>query len=277
MSLSRLIKRRDKVPFAQWGDELKHFELPVDGRVDYARWLHPYEMTKSIHQSEVEGLRHFIKPGDFAIDIGAHTGDTTLPMALAAGKTGCVLALEPNPYVYEVLKKNAQLNPEKTNIVPQCLAATEYDGNFVFHYTDASYCNGGFRSQQLWPLFRRQHALTVRGRVLANLLEQDFAEWLPRLTYVKVDAEGYDCAILKSILPILVETRPVIRTEVFRKLLASERRDLFDLLADNGFDLFRYEEGAQPRGIPMTRDKLTAEKHFDLLALPRERDLAKAA
>ena len=34
--------------------------------------------------------------------IGAHIGDTTLPIALAAGKKGFVLALEPNPYVFHV-------------------------------------------------------------------------------------------------------------------------------------------------------------------------------
>lgn len=269
MSLARLFKRREKVAFAEWGSEVATFNLPQDGPVDYAQWLHPYETTKTIEQSEVDGLRRFIRPGDFAIDIGAHTGDTTVPMAVAAGKHGCVLALEPNPYVFKVLEKNADLNLDKTHIVPKCLAATEHDGNFVFHYSDASYCNGGFRSQQRWPLFRRQHALVVKGRILSNLLRHDFSDWLPKLSYVKVDAEGYDCAILRSILPILLETRPVIRTEVFRKLLASERRELYDLLADNGFEVFRFEGGRQPQGSPVSRDKLTAEKHFDILALPR--------
>lgn len=269
MSLSRLFKRREKVPFAEWGSQVAMFDLPGDGPVEYAQWLHPYETTKSIEQGEIDGLRRFIRPGDFAIDIGAHTGDTTVPMALAAGKQGCVLGLEPNPYVFKILKENAGLNLDKTHIVPKCLAATEYDGNFVFHYSDASYCNGGFRSQQRWPLFRRKHALTVKGRVLANLLREDFTDWLPKLSYVKVDAEGYDCTILKSIMPILLETRPVIRTEVFRKLLASERRELFDLLADNGFEVFRYEGGEQPQGAPISREKLTSEKHFDILARPK--------
>ncbi|MEQ8209341.1 MAG: FkbM family methyltransferase [Lacipirellulaceae bacterium] len=277
MSLSRLFKRREKVPFAQWGSQVSTFELPQEGSVDYAQWLHPYETTKSIDQSEIDGLKQFIRPGDFAIDIGAHTGDTTVPMALAAGKQGCVLALEPNPYVFEILKENAGLNLDKTHIVPQCLAATEHDGNFVFHYSDASFCNGGFRSQQRWPLFRRKHALKVKGRILANLLRDEFAGWLPKLAYVKVDAEGYDCAILKSILPILLDTRPVIRTEVFRKLLASERRELFDLLADNGFEVFRYEGGESPQGASISREKLTAEKHFDILAVPRAEARNQAA
>ena len=269
MSWRRLFHRRKSVPFAEWGFQVRDFRLPEEGLVQYAQWQHPRERTQVIIQQEVDGLRQYIRPGDFAIDIGAHTGDTTVPIALAAGRSGCVLALEPNPYVFKVLQMNAGLNPAATNIVPECFAATEQDGAFVFHYGDASYCNGGFRSQQRWKFFRRRYPLSVAGRNLLRVLQQDYAARLPQLSYVKVDAEGYDRAILASILPVLLQYRPVIRTEVFRKLLASERYRLFDLLSDSGYELFRYEGGADPMGAPVRRDGITAERHFDVLAIPR--------
>jgi FkbM family methyltransferase len=228
-------------------------------------------------QEEIDGLRQFIREGDFAIDVGAHSGDTTVPIALAAGATGCVLALEPNPYVFKTLEKNATLNREKARIVPQCFAATEEEGSFVFHYTDASFNNGGFRSQQRWKLYRRQYPLEVVGRNLLRVLREEFAAWLPKLAYVKVDAEGYDRAILASIMPILRERRPVVRAEVFRKLMAGERHALFDLLAENGYELFRFEGGVRPQGTRLDRAQLTAEKHFDLLAIPRTRAERSAA
>ena len=81
MSLRRLFRRRKEVPFAKWGHEVRQFELPEDGLVEYAQWLHPYETPKQITQDDVNGLRQFIRPGDFVIDVGAHTGDTTVPMA----------------------------------------------------------------------------------------------------------------------------------------------------------------------------------------------------
>ena len=277
MSLRRLFHPRKKVPFAQWGCRVRDFQLPADGLVQYAQWLHPYETPKSILQAEVDGLRRFLHPGDFAIDIGAHTGDTTVPMALAAGASGCVLALEPNPHVFKVLEVNAALNRDKTHIEPRSFAATHTDGDFVFHYSDASFCNGGFRSQQRWKLFRRRHPLTVTGRRLLPVLRNEFDAWLPKLAYLKVDAEGYDRAILESILPVIRETRPVIRTEVFRKLMASERCALFDLLVDNGYEIFRFEGGASPQGQPIDRERLTAEKHFDVLALPAAKHKQAAA
>ena len=54
-----------------------------------------------------------------------------------------MLALEPKPYVFLILKKNSELNREKTNIVPLMFAATSEPGSFVFHYSDDGFCNGG--------------------------------------------------------------------------------------------------------------------------------------
>src|SRR5579862_4242695 len=99
-----------------YGYKVKSFELPVDGTVEYAQWLHPSETKKEITQASVDALRKFLVSGDVAIDIGAHTGDSTIPIALAVGKQGCVLALEPNRYVFPVLTQNAELNKDKTNI-----------------------------------------------------------------------------------------------------------------------------------------------------------------
>jgi FkbM family methyltransferase len=256
------------VAFADYGYEVHEFDLPYDGLVEYAQWLHPYDVPKFITQPAVDAIRQFVSPGDFVIDVGAHSGDTTVPMALAAGQGGCTLALEPNPYVFKVLDANATLNQDKTNIAPFCCAATQTDGNFVFHYSDAGFCNGGFRSQQRWRFYRRKHALTIQGRNLLDMLQTDFADWLPKLSYIKVDAEGYDRAILESILPIIRQRRPVIRTEVYRKLLARERQELFDLLADACYRIHRFQDDTRPIGELLTRNDLTREKHFDVLALP---------
>lgn len=271
VSLSWLFKRRQRVSFAEFKHEVRQFRLAKEGLVEYAQWLHPYETPKVMTQEAVDAVRCYVEPGDFVIDIGAHTGDTTVPMALAVGPTGCTLALEPNPFVFKVLAKNASLNFDKTNIVPQCYAATEREGRFVFHYSDAAFCNGGFKSQQRWRLFRRRYPLSVEGRNLERVLRTQFADWLPKLSYVKVDAEGYDRAILASILPLLKKCRPVIRTEVFRKLMASERYALYDLLASMGYRIHRFEEGAQPQGESLARDAVTQSKHFDVLAVPQDR------
>jgi FkbM family methyltransferase len=267
MARFRLFRRRPRIGFAEWGYEVRNFSLTSDGVVQYAQWQHPCERVQRITQQEVDGLRQFIRPGDFAIDIGAHTGDTTLPMALAAGSAGCVLALEPNRFVFKVLEANAGLNRDRTHIVPRCLAATAEDGQFVFSYGDASFCNGGMPAGE-WNPFRRKYPLTVQGRNLLHLLKSEFSQWLAKLSYVKVDAEGYDRQILESIAPILRERKPFVRSEVFYKLNRAQRRALFDLLGSCGYQIFRFEGGDKPQGKPIDREHMSAPRHFDILAVP---------
>src|ERR1043165_5951042 len=141
MPLPRLLRPRKRIPFADYGYEMRQLQLPRDGLIDYAHWLHPSNSPTDFTQQAVDALRQFVSPGDFVVDIGAYSGDTTVPMALAAGPGGCTLALEPNPHVFKVLAANAPLNRGKTNIVPRCLAATQNDGQFVFHYCDAAFRN----------------------------------------------------------------------------------------------------------------------------------------
>ena len=39
MSLARLFRRRQPVPFAEWGWEIRNFKLSGEGRVQFAQWL----------------------------------------------------------------------------------------------------------------------------------------------------------------------------------------------------------------------------------------------
>jgi FkbM family methyltransferase len=245
--------------------------LPADGTVQFARWLHPGERPKTITQDSVDALRSFLRAGDVAIDIGAHTGDSTVPMALAAGPGGTVFALEPNPYVFKVLAANAGLNPARTHIVPLMFAAMPADGEFEFEYSDAGYCNGGFHQ----GISRWTHGhfskLRVTGRNLLAYLRRHAPDALPQLRYVKIDTEGYDREVVRSIAALIRETRPYIKTEIYRHLPADQRVGYFDDLLDLGYRMFKCEDGRQYQGQALGRDDLSRWKHFDVFAVPEER------
>ncbi|MCH8187818.1 MAG: FAD-dependent thymidylate synthase [Proteobacteria bacterium] len=154
-------------------------------------------------------------------------------MALAAGTDGCCIALEPNPYVFKVMEINAGLNRDKTNIVALGCAATDSDGTFTFQYSDAAFCNGGYLSKIESKRHGNRFELEVQGRNLEALLRRDYAERLDRLSYVKIDTEGYDRHVIQSLMDVLFEFRPVVRTEVFKNLTLEERRGLFGLLRED--------------------------------------------
>ncbi|WP_192822688.1 FkbM family methyltransferase [Rufibacter sp. LB8] len=262
----KLQKHQLKRTFQEYGAQVKTFQLPHDGAVHYAQWLHPFEGEKEINAQEVAFIRQFIQPGDLALDIGAHTGDTAVPMALACGKTGTLLALEPNPYVFKILQQNAALNPEKTNIVPLNFAATATDGPVVFHYSDASFCNGGDPGR----INKKQHAYTleVTGKNLLSYLQANYAHLLPRFTFLKVDAEGYDKEIVRSLQPLLAQFHPTILGECYHALSKEERTDYFNLLTGLGYQLYRLE-GLFSHSMTKieTPAQMLDKKHFDFLAV----------
>lgn len=255
-----------------YGFEVRSFDLPTEGRVEYAQWLHPGETAKRVDQGSVDELRRFLSPGDVAIDIGAHTGDSTIPIALAVGRTGCVIALEPNPYVFPVLAYNATLNRGKTNIVPCPFAAAPSDGSMEFEYSDAGYCNGG-RHEGI-SRWRHGHAfrLPVQGRDLHAHLQRSHPDLVPRIRYIKVDAEGYDLAILESLTALIADRRPYIKAEVYKHATASQREALFAFLVGHSYTVHRVASEREYLGERIVSASGLAAGHFDIFCLPaRER------
>jgi FkbM family methyltransferase len=262
---------RLKRTFAEYGFTIKNFIVEGFGKVDYAQWLHPLEEPKEITESKIGFYRKLVSPGALVIDIGAHTGDTTVPMSLAAGKTGVVIALEPNPYVFKVLEKNAQLNGDLATIHPYCFAATDVDGEFIFDYSDASFCNGGYLSQLSKRRHGHKYQLTVVGKNLENFLLMNYQRDLHKLQLVKIDAEGYDKQIVKSISGILKQYKPALMAECYRNLSYEERIELFDTISDLGYELFRLENFEENgKRLPIRKENMMDERHFELLAVAKE-------
>ena len=124
----KLARRRNR----KYGYEITENELPGVGRIRYALWQNPLFDQIPFSKELLDFFRTYIPDGSFAIDIGAHVGDTTIPMALASGPTGLTLGFDPNPYVFEILEVNAGLNKSKTNIEAFNYAITSREGKFYF-------------------------------------------------------------------------------------------------------------------------------------------------
>lgn len=266
---NKIRKFRAKRIFDEYGYKIISFTLPVDGKVEYAQWLNPLERMKEITQSRVNFFKQFVKPGDLAIDIGAHTGDTPVPISLAAGKSGKVLALEPNPYIFKILEVNASLNRDKGNIVPLCFAATAEDGEFFYSSSEASFNNGGISQTQSQAHGKFSMGHKIKGVNLEKYLNTNYRDELTKLAFIKIDTEGYDVEVLKSIDNLIGRYKPVVIFECFGELDKTQREALFDSISKHGYKLSyfkEFEEGTQT--LQLTRDDMMKWKHFDICAVP---------
>ncbi len=251
-----------------FGFQVKSFDLASDGSIEYAQWLHPKERGKEIGQASVDALRKFLSPGDVAIDIGAHSGDSTIPIALAVGKGGCVFALEPNRYVFPVLQKNSELNTTKTNIIPLMFAATPEDAEMEFQYSDSGFCNGGrFQGMSKW-IHGHAFKLKVQGRNLQSYLAKEFPQLLPRLRYIKLDTEGYESEVLRSLDGLLSECKPFLKVEVYRKLSSAQRRELFLLISAHQYAIHKMADDGYGVGKMLAEADMSDWRHFDIFCVP---------
>ena len=258
--------------FSEYPIEVSSFNLTNEGKVEFGNWKNPLTSPVVITQQQVNFFKRFIPKGSLAIDIGGNIGDTTVPMGLAAGKEGVVLGFDPNPHVFKVLEANSALNKDKTNIIPLPFAITEEDGEFYYGSSEASYSNGGISADN----DKHHGSFTlpnkVKGINLQQYLNAHYPQQLNKLSFIKIDTEGYDKEIVKSIAGLIEQYKPALVCECFTKLTKEERNELYDVIANKGYDLFYFEDfddTAITEPIP-TRDGMMKWQHFNLYATPRK-------
>jgi len=226
--------RGGEVTFCDWNHPLVH-EQPVGELID--RYSRVYHWDK------------LIRPGSLCVDVGAHCGDTTVPMGLfaydhAAAKPGKVLAVEPNRDVFPVLEINTTLNRRWADFHLSRNAITKTDGETVMLLDHGNgNCNGGLLDANFSEALQVQIAdlakvkTPVEGIRLDTLLGQSFTTAdLDTLSFIKTDCEGYDKEILRSAKDFLGTYKPYLFVEWFDLFPAIEdHHDFFAAIDEIGY------------------------------------------
>jgi hypothetical protein len=77
------------------------WQLDLAEAIDFTIWLRGRFEPATLALCE-----RLLSPGAVVLDIGANVGAQTLPLARAAGNTGCVYAFEPTAFAVEKLRAN---------------------------------------------------------------------------------------------------------------------------------------------------------------------------
>ena len=238
-SLKRKIARRIT---KEYPPEIDVYDLKGLGKVEFANWGNPLVLPTTLKNEMVEFFQQFIKQGDFVIDVGANIGDTTVPIALAAGATGLTLGFDPNPFAFKILQRNATLNPALTNIIAVPCAISKTEEEYYFISSEASFGNGAISSTEQSLHGKFVYGSKVKGVNLEKFVDWNYSEWLPKLSLIKIDAEGYDKEIIKSISDLLASYKPTIIAECFDKLSGEEKIELFTIISKLGYQLFYFKD-----------------------------------
>lgn len=183
---------------------MKGLSGPVDAEAFGAKFrLHPYDnicekrilFTPQYFDADERAILAGYAEGakDFTfIDIGANVGGYSLFVAACAAASARILAIEPQPIIFERLCENIRQNPGHSVKAIAC-AVADRDGEVTLFIDRDNRGETGLRFVR--PEHRGDGAVTVPARTLLSLMKE---EGLDHLDAIKLDVEGAEDLILDS-------------------------------------------------------------------------------
>ena len=176
-------------------------------------------------------LRALVKPGDTVIDIGANIGMITLLASRLVGTEGRVLSVEPNPRPRARLRHHLELNGiENVEIFDIALSDAAEEKTLK---VDGSHDGIGTLADR--PDFTNMtQRLTLRTAIGDDVIP-------PALmgdVFIKIDVEGYETKVLRSLAQTIEKYHPVILTEFEPTHLSragSSATELFQIMKEYGY------------------------------------------
>ncbi len=196
-------------------DDYQVFEVPDVGR--FYLDDRPEHVKRTLREGQpwephvLTALAEKIAPGGTALDIGAHIGAITLPLARLVGSQGRVYAFEPQKRIFRELVYNLQLNRVE-NVVPLRFAV-------------------GSESAIIEMEPDRLHDGQVRvgaGGDKAELRTVDSFSF-SNVSVIKIDVEGYEGEVLHGARKTIEAFHPVIVIEILPGKYPAVQKALHEL------------------------------------------------
>ena len=175
-----------------------------------------------------------VRPGDVVVDVGAHIGRYALR---AAAKGAQVIAIEPDPENFRLLRRNVQLNG-LSNVDLLAQAMTSSPAAVLLSVGPAA--NTGTSSVRIDDGRSLDNSGVVRtiripGETLDSVVR---SQGLDRIDWLKIDVEGHEIPVLLGSRSALGITRRLIL-----EVTDSTRGPCQRMVESQGFRLAAVEEG----------------------------------
>jgi FkbM family methyltransferase len=170
----------------------------------------------------------YIEENSVVIDVGAHIGLYTIPIAKIA-KKGFVVAIEPCPDNFKCLMENVRLNSLR-NVFALNIAAWNDDCELNLFRGYSSERHSVIRSRYV-----ADQTVRVRAKKLDEVVK---ALNLHKITLIKIDVEGAEFQVLKGLKSTLQQFKPDLLVETW----GDNEKTVSDFLSELGYQVLRINE-----------------------------------
>jgi len=160
-------------------------------------------------RAELDFARRILRPGDIAVDVGAHIGLFAIDMAARVGPSGRVYAFEPFAPNADLLERSILENAFQDRIELTRAAVGAVSGAATLTFPRETLNSGG-------AYLLREGTRPIGGNLEERvpLVALDRLNLRRPIRFIKMDVEGAEPLVLRGAAAIIRDDRPVILSEV---------------------------------------------------------------
>ena len=183
-----------------------------------------------------------LSPGDRVFDIGANAGDVSVYAAQLVGNTGEVIAFEPVWTMFAHLCKRIQGDGmSRAPIIPVNVGISDTEQTAIIHVPADIFGLGSLAPADIWSKVNDGKAIKGYPCRFVPLDSFMSATGVAPPAFVKIDVEGAEWFVLRSMSKLLADHKPTILAEVFapfERLFNYGPWDVLSLLQNAGYEFY---------------------------------------
>lgn len=184
-------------------------------------------------EPELHELKHLVRPGTIAVDVGAHFGMYSFALSRLAGKDGRVFAIEPIVEDADLIERAARTLRLPISVV--CCALSSQAGEATLHVPRL----GGAQKTALATIqdvAQTGDAADVERRRVPLLRLDDVLRNVDRpVSFIKIDVEGHELEVLDGARETVAVHRPNILIEINHDLGDRPVEMVFNRILETGY------------------------------------------
>ncbi len=177
---------------------------------------------------ELAVAKEYIVPGSVVLDVGARRGVYTWVMSRAVGASGRVLAFEPNPVNATSLRR---IFLKHGNVQIEECALSEASGTGVLNVP----VEDGVVQDSLGHVDSRQSATPGLSYEIRLRTLDELCAARPQVSFIKIDVEGHELAVLHGARATILRDGPVIFIEIEQRHTDEPVSSRFEFLNSVGY------------------------------------------